>query len=161
MPLAIFRITKVAGTISSLAEDPFIQVNYFSAGKVGTPQYRNEAIHVLAAPRRSGYPGMRWLLLVTSQLQISAILHTEHYDLLLENGQLTDFKTFGPAGMHIFTVSINVHTAGSVTGGAMWFALQQSQVTREPDEEGITDDLLALRGRKLAGRVAGWVWDKF
>jgi hypothetical protein len=162
MPMAIFRITQVDGQDTDVGPDPYIQMGFYSHGLVGTSRYANEPVHLIAAARRSGYPGMRWMLLEASRLRIGAVLHTESYDFMIASGQLVNFKVIGSVGMQVLNATINVQSATSVTGGSSWHALQRYQVTREADkDEGIVDDVRNLRGRKLAGRIGGWVWDQF
>ena len=161
MSLAIFRITQVDGQDTTTVQDPYIQVGYYSHGVLGTRGYNNEPIHLVAVPRKSGYPYMRWLVLGTSRLHIGAVLHTERFDVMIATGQLVDFNAIGPAGAQVYSASINVQKAMSIAGGGMWYQLQRSQVTKDPDDEGVVDDILHQRVRKLAGRGARWIWNKF
>ena len=161
MSLAILRLTQVDGQETTTVQDPYIQAGFYSDGPLGTPAYKNEPIHVIAVPRKSRYPLMRWMLLEASRLHIGAILHTERFTVMIADGQLADAKLVGPTGGEIFFVTINVQSALNVAGGGSWYLLQRSGVTTEPDDEGIVDDLENLRGRKLAGRAAKWVWDKY
>jgi hypothetical protein len=161
MSLAFFRITQVDGQATSTGPDPFIDVGYYSNGQVGTARYANEPVHLIAAPRKNGYPGMRWIMLETSRLRIGAILHTETFDLMITSGQLVHCKVVDPGGVRLYTVSINVQGATSAAGGSLWYALDRAQVTREADDPGLLSDLWHMRGRKLARRAGSWLWDQF
>ena len=162
MPLSIFRISKVEERETTSAEDPYIHLGYYSNGSVGTSRYANEPVYLVAAERSNGYPGMRWMLLVASRQRIAAAFHTEQFDFYAI-GRLTDYKAVGPAGMRIFTVTMNVEAANRADGGITWKVLQQAQVTQEaePEEDGLLKDIWNLRGRKLVRRGAGWLWDQF
>jgi hypothetical protein len=159
--LAIFRVIQIAGKDTSLAEDPFIDCGFYSSGPVGAANYKNEPVHLIVIPRRSGYPGQRWVQLQAAKVHIEAVLHTETYDFFVLDGQIADFKVTGPTGAHLLDVTLSVQSASTVPGGSSWRVLNASKATQDEEEDpGLASDIWNRRGKKLARRAGSWLWNK-
>ena len=159
MSLAYFRITQEEGQDTLLTADPYIEVQFASNGKVGTPQYKNEPIHLLVAAPTNGYPGMRWLGLASGQRRIAVSMHTAQWDFYAR-GKLTDFKGSAAGLVQIFRATLIVEIATQATGGVIWRVLEEAGKPKEEEDPGIVDDVLHTRGKKLAKRAGSWIWGK-